>query len=240
LLLFLRGSLFQEALSKNLPQKIASAALKRFPISEPQKGHLQSITFSPTTVETSTQETAEWIYHGRDRKKTLILTPESLSITNTQYESFESLCDDYRLVLKQLFDSIPDLSISRVGLRYINILEIGDENPLVWREYVNESMLGIIDMQCNSHSLARVFHIVEFNDNGQQLRFQFGIANPDFPSPICRRQFVLDLDAYFSGDLERDELDILIDRSHNEIQRIFESSITQKTRSFMMNGEAHE
>ena len=89
-----------EILGKNLPQKIASAALKRFPISEPQKGHLQSITFSPTTLETSTQETAEWIYHGRDRKKTLILTPDSLSITNTQYESFESLCDDYRLVLK--------------------------------------------------------------------------------------------------------------------------------------------
>jgi uncharacterized protein (TIGR04255 family) len=225
-----------ESLSRSLPQKIASAALKRFPISEPQKGQIQAITVSPTTVESSTQDIMEWTYHGRTRKKTLVITPESLAITYTHYESFEVLCEDYRMVTKKLFKSINELSVSRVGLRYINILEIDGDNPLSWGDYVNKEMLGIIDMHPDKDNLTRIFHIVEYNDDGQQLRFQFGIANPDYPAPIRRRQFILDLDSYFSGDILEDQIDAIIDSSHTQIQRIFEQSITDATRAIMNRG----
>lgn len=222
-----------ESLSRTLPQRIASAALNRFPLAEPQKAQLHGITLSPTTFQTSTQETMEWTYHGRNREKTLLVTPDFLAVTNSSYVSFESLSDDYTSVVDALFDSITDLSVSRVGLRYINILDIPGDDPLAWAEYVNEQMLGIVDMHSNAQVLTRVFHIVEFNYDGQQVKFQFGIANPDHPAPIKKRQFILDLDSHFVGAITREEIKPFIGAAHDKIQELFEDSITDRTRSIM-------
>lgn len=222
-----------EAFMKALPQKIATAALQRFPLSEPQKAQMQEITFSATALQTKTEDSMQWVYHGRNREKTLTITPETLLITNKKYESFEVFHEDFDHVLKALFEAQKDLSVSRVGLRYVNVLETPGDDPLSWSEYVHEDMLGIIDMHKDVKALTRAFHIVEFNYDGQHVKFQFGIANPDYPAPIKRRHFVIDIDSYFIGALTQEDVARCVDAAHEKIQVLFEESITDKTRALM-------
>lgn len=216
-----------------LPQKIAHAALLKFPISEPKRARTQEITFGGAALEAKTEDSMQWIYHGRNREKTLTITPETFLITNRQYESFEKFREDLDHIINALFQDQPDLSVSRIGLRYINVLETPGDSPLTWGDYVNEDMLGIIDMHKDAQALSRAFHIVEFNYDGQHVKFQFGIANPDYPAPIRRRQFVLDIDSYFMGALIQDDVARCVDAAHVKIQTLFEESVTQKTRDLM-------
>jgi uncharacterized protein (TIGR04255 family) len=55
--------------------------------------------------------------------------------------------------------------------------------------------------------------------------------NPDYPAPIKKKTFILDYDAYTSGILGKDELDIYISQFHLAIQKLFEGSITEKFRT---------
>lgn len=222
-----------EALTRALPHKIATAALQRFPLAEPQKAQMQQVTLSATTVQTKTEQSMQWVYHGKNREKSLTIMPEAFVVTNHAYESFEAFHADIDHVLKALFEAEKDLSVSRVGLRYVNVLDMAADDPLSWSEYVNEDMLGIIDMHKDTAALARVFHIVEFNYDGQRVRFQFGIANPDYPAPIKRKQFVLDIDSFFSGALTQADVTHCIEDAHEKIQVLFEESITDKTRALM-------
>lgn len=222
-----------EAFIRALPQKVATAALQRFPLSEPQKAQMQEFTFSSTAFETKTADSMQWIYHGRNREKTLTITPDAFLIRNQKYESFEKFREDYDHILKTLFEAQKDLSVGRLGLRYINVLETPGDDPLAWSKYINENMLGIIDMHKDVNALTRSFHIVEFNYDGQQVKFQFGIANPDYPAPIKRRQFVLDIDSYFTGALTQEDVARSVDVAHEKIQALFEESITDKTRELM-------
>lgn len=222
-----------EAFTRALPQKVATAALQRFPLAEPQKAQTQEITFSASALQTKTEDSMQWVYHGRHREKTLTITPEIFLIRNQQYESFEAFHDDFDHVLKTLFEAQSDLSVGRVGLRYINVLDTPGDEPLAWADYVNEDMLGIIDMHKDAKALTRAFHIVEFNYDGQQVKFQFGLANPDYPAPIKRRQFVLDIDSYFTGALTQEDVARCVGTAHEKIQELFEESITEKTRALM-------
>ncbi|CAG1005987.1 hypothetical protein MTYP_03313 [Methylophilaceae bacterium] len=223
-----------EAFVRALPQKVATAALQRFPLFEPQKGQVQEILFSGTSLQTKTEDAMQWVYHGRNREKTLTITPETFLITNRKYESFESFHEDFDHVLKALFEAHKDLSIGRVGLRFINVIDVPGDDPLAWADYVNEDMLGIIDMHKDVNALTRAFHIVEFNFEGQRVKFQFGIANPDYPAPIKRKQFVLDIDSFFSGALTQDEVAHCVEAAHEKIQALFEESITERTRALMV------
>lgn len=222
-----------EAFQRALPQKLATAALQQFPISEPQKGRAQKFVVSDTDVQTETKETVQWAYHGRNREKTLIISSDEIIVSNRKYESFESFRKDIDEILRLLFATQKDLSVGRFGLRYINVLEIPDGNPLSWSEYVNGETLGIIDLNKDTEAISRAFHVIEFNYDGQQVKVQFGIQNPDYPAPVKRRQFVLDIDVFVHGALSYEDVCKHIDAAHERIQDFFENSITDKTRTLM-------
>lgn len=218
---------------KTVPSKIAKKASKRFPIAEPQKALAQEFRFTGPTFKAQSTEVMQWIYHGREREKRLTITPTTLVQTSKKYKTFEVFIDDIRDVLSEFFSVYQDLSASRVGLRFINIIKPGERNPLSWKPYINENMLGIIDFHTDKNSITRAFHILEYNFDGQAVKYQFGIVNPDYPSVIKKKEFVLDIDSYFHGAFGFTEIMENIEQSHAKIQDLFEKSITQKTRALM-------
>ena len=50
---------------------------------------------------------------------------------------------------------------------------------------------------------------------------------------IKQKQFVLDIDAYFQGALDKEDVTKSFETAHSKIQELFESSITEKTRELM-------
>lgn len=223
-----------QSIEKGLSNKLTKAILLKFPISEPQKAHSQEFLFAGADFHAKSIEIMQWIYHGKDREKTLIVTPDALSYSSRAYSTFEKMVEDVESVLTVIFEEIKDFASSRAGLRYINIIDINDEkSPLEWQKYINQDILGIINFHDEKQYLTRVFHILEYNFDGLAIKYQFGIANPDFPAVIRKKQFVIDIDAYSHGALELVDIKKFLNDGHDKIQDIFEKSITDVTRKLM-------
>jgi len=215
-----------------LPQGLTKEILNILPISEPRQAESQEVQLSESSITSKSTKFMEWVFHGASREKTLTITPTFISYSTRDYTSYEELVADINTILEAFFRDVQGITIARSGLRYINVLEHKDSNPLSWKNYINEEMLGIIDFH-GDESLTRAFHILGYNFDGLSLTYQFGIANPDFPAVIRRKQFVLDLDAYSHGSFELADIKTFMTESHGKIQTLFEKSITDVTRDLM-------
>jgi uncharacterized protein (TIGR04255 family) len=120
-----------------------------------------------------------------------------------------------------------------LGLRYINQIDFDKEirDQFRWEEYINQDLLGLLNYSIEDAKPSRIFHNLEFVINGlYNLRFNFGLNNPDYPSQIKKKIFTLDYDAYFNGLLDKDSIPDLLDKFHDSIQSLFEKNITDLMR----------
>lgn len=222
-----------EAFTKSLPQKVATAALHAFPISEPQKAQAQEVVFTGAGMHANSTEFTQWLYHGKNREKTLTIQRDAIVFQHRKYETYEKFKSEAKSIFLSVFDAEKDLSVSRLGLRYINVFEMGDGGALDWGKYINPEMLGAVEFFGKFDNLSRAFHVIEFNHDGHLTKLQYGIANPDYPAPVRRRHFVLDIDSSYQGAIGMAEVDALIDSAHSKIQDLFEKAITEATRAEM-------
>lgn len=221
-----------EDLGRKLPPKVKEAAIKAFPISEPKKIKAQELQFGKGGLKHVESELTEWDFYGRDREKRLAIHPMFLFVTYSAYSTFEVLKADLTSVLTPLCQSFAGMSASRVGLRYVNSIEKAAE-PFVWDAYIDASLLGLLTRFADAAHVNRIFHIVEFRYDDVGVKFQFGLANPDFPAHIRKPLFVLDLDGYSQGSQDLQEILTNVDRAHERIQDQFERSITDEFRQVM-------
>lgn len=221
------------ALKKTIPAKVYKAALSRFPVSESQKVQAQELQFSATGISTNSREEMQWVFNGKEREKTLVIAPQHMVYSTRDYKSFEEMTEDFFHVLNVLRFVESELVISRVGLRYVNIIELSDGHPLDWKGYVDDSLLGMFGFNGRQANLSRVFHVLEYNFDEINLKCQLGVANPDYPAVVRRRQFVLDLDASSVSVYELDDLQKVISDAHSLVQDFFETSIGEQTRKLL-------
>jgi uncharacterized protein (TIGR04255 family) len=223
-------------LGKALPQRLVKKIVQRFPIAEPQTVKTREIIIDQLegNLQGNTTESTKWMYHGKDREKTLTITHDLLLWQARNYVSYEDFTEDWQPVLAEFFAHLPDTVASRVGLRYVNIIEgLEDRQTLQWDDLIKEELLGLMRRFRDEANVSRVFQILEFNYEGQILKFQFGVPNPDYPAPIRRKQFVLDLDSYYQGALDHPGILAAIAKGHEKIQERFEASITDGLRTTM-------
>lgn len=216
---------------KKLPTELTEIALKRFPIYEPQQSVEREIQFKiePGPISTKERTFTEWVFHGKERKKTLRIIPQALMITYTEYERFEDFRDEFLAIFAATCKTFPDARIGRLGLRFINNVNLEDlpaTSVMDWSAYIHADLLGLFKFASDDYAhVSRVFHNIEFTYDDAQLRFQFGMHNPEYPAPIRRRIFVLDFDAFSQGLLEQNEIEPRLERFHSLIQQLFERSI---------------
>ncbi len=225
-----------EQLRKTLPQKLANEIAKTFPISEPQETVAEELQISKDDLHRKRQEVTQWNFHGKEREKTLTITHEACFVSYSTYTTYEVLKAEFSGALQALWQTFPDTRASRLGLRYINNVELPekDEHPTDWTDSFTEGMLGVLQFLGNPpNNLTRAFHFYEFKYDDIDLRYQFGLPNPDFPAVIKRPFFVLDLDGRVGGPQDIGEISNNIDRIHARIQDLFERSVTDHLRQIM-------
>ena len=83
---------------------------------------------------------------------------------------------------------------------------------------------------------SRAFMSNEYVYDDIKLRVQSGFFNPDYPAPIKRNHFVLDLDAYIDFPHLINNAESYFKRLHGTIERKFEELITDKLRDDILNG----
>jgi len=222
-------------LNTTLPKDVARAALSSFPIDEPKPAFTQAVRISKDDVSSTKQEFIQWNFYGNNREKKLVISPMFLLMVHNRYERFELFIDEYCRVIEPLFSVLPNAQASRIGLRFINQIDTPGVDPLHWHEQISPELLGVLKYHVDNAKPSRLFHILEYAFESFNLRFQYGIHNPDYPAPIRQRQFILDFDAYYRGLVDPRDIRTNMDTYHVEIQRLFERSITDKLRE-LMNG----
>ncbi len=228
-----------ESLAKELPKEVVKTVLESFPIEEPKPLVTQEMRLVGKEVKTTMKEMTEWNFHGRLRDKRLVIAPKAFLISYTKYLQYEMLQKEFQAIADVFFSCIGNAQASRLGLRYVNELKIPGENVLDWHDYVDARLLGMCTYSVEEAEPSRIFNIYEvvYPAQGFNMRFQFGLYNPDYPASIRRRVFVLDYDAYFQGPIDPEDIASALDRYHRAIQSLFERSITEKTREALNERE---
>lgn len=221
------------AINKSLPPKIVDSALSRFPISEPKKGVEQELQLARSGIKHRETEVIQWHYYGKDREKRLAITSNFILATYSHYTTYENLKSDFLVVLKSFFEMYPDNRATRVGLRYINRIDVNSSDQFSWSAHIKSNLLGLLGVFEDREILRRIWHVVEFRYDDLNIKFQFGLPNPDFPAVIKKRLFVLDIDGSVQGPQDQLEVAANIDQAHEKIQQLFEKSITDELRRVM-------
>ena len=204
-----------------------------FPIIEPRESILFDVRIkAPDAIEKQESEKIlEWNFYGKNREKHLHINWENMFIVFFKYNSFDELKSTFIDIAKKLFENYPtELQVKRLGLRYINNIEISAQKPFNWNPYLDKNLLSIFKIAEEKKQIARAFHNLEINYGDFLLRLQYGMNNPDYPAPIRRKIFTLDFDAYSQNffDLKAIENSLVI--FHKKIKEYFEKLITEETR----------
>jgi len=221
------------SLASELPKGVSKAALAHFPIDEPKPAFTQELLVSANEIATRKQEFTEWNFYGRNREKRLKITPRAFFVVYKRYEDYKHLRSEFLTIVDGFFGCFDQAQPSRLGLRYINQLGVPGASPLDWQDCVSEDLLDLFSYTVEEAVPSRIWHNTEFVFDDFNLRFQFGVHNPDYPAPIRRRAFILDYDAYFQGLLEPQDIPDCLDKYHGAIQKMFERNITNKLREVM-------
>ncbi len=229
---------FASSLSLNStgpPKKVMSVLKNSFPILEHRIKEDQYIKVTPNHIKPQIDGAHEWLFFSKNRERIINITNDFMYLEFKKYESYEGLCKHFISVTDALFDSIDNLQIKRLGLRYIDKITIQDKKgPTQWEDYLDEKLLSCFSLTDNPNYISRAFNVLEFKyDDDMNLRFQYGMPNPDYPAAIKRKEFILDHDAYCTLLLEKNELQKKLDRFHDIIIESFESVITDILRKKM-------
>lgn len=217
------------------PESVQKEFAKRmkplFPIPEERK---ETKGFSISADGLKAQEQTSWFYNDRSSTKSLHLGPDALFIEYKKYESYQILKTDFLAAANAAFGLVPAIQAKRLGLRYVDKIEVKDGQPTQWETYLSPKLLKAFSLADDQDTISRILTVLEFQyDDGMRMKFQFGMPNPDFPAQIRQKQFVLDYDAFCSQLLELDDLEAMLDKFHGKISRSFEEVITDGLRKLM-------
>jgi uncharacterized protein (TIGR04255 family) len=222
-----------ETIQNSLNSKFLKAISKLFPISEPTEELAQELQFGPGHLSSKEIRTKQWNFYSKNRESQLTIARNCVFVLYKKYENYEKAQSDFSYVIDAFSKAYPDAQVSRYGLRYINIIEIPDINPVSgWSNYINEDLLSGHSI-FGDESVVRLFHITEIIRDDLSIRFQYGIANPDHPAIVRQPQFVMDIDAYIQTSHGLAESLSYMDQAHRHIQDLFEKSITDQLRGKM-------
>lgn len=217
--------------SDELPRALKKKISLNFPIFEPRKAETHELNIGPGELSDCRNTYNEWLFKGSNGEKDLCLSKHYYWVEFRQYTKYEMLRKESLEILKALFKQFPELQIKRLGLRYINNIEI-DGNPLDWNGFINPVLLSSIDFY-DKNELTRAFQVQDYRFDDINLKFQFGIINPDYPAKIRRKHFVLDFDASQNDLFDRTDIVKSFDKFHGKIQEFFERSIGENLRGIL-------
>lgn len=115
----------------------------------------------------------------------------------------------------------------------VNHIKLEGHSYFEWADYLDERLLSMYSLYEGEGEIARGFHNLTINDNDIMLRFQYGMYNPDFPSPIRKKLFILDYDAFYDGLQDIEDIKANIDIFHERIEALFENNIKDELRNLM-------
>lgn len=221
------ASPFKEVVT-SLPNPIQNQIVQVFPVMEAVD------KVRPGADEPEWVQRSQWSFYNRSRSKRFACTPFEFFVEYYRYESFETVLSDFNPILNRFCEVDRNLSARRVGLRYVNKIDLGITDRSQFTEYIrNDLLLGFHIIPEKREFLARSLQNATWNTDDVVLNFNFGIPNVDFPAPITKNEFVLDIDVHSQLSVNLAEVPSMLEGFHSEAQKVFESAILEPLRARM-------
>jgi uncharacterized protein (TIGR04255 family) len=163
-----------------------------------------------------------------DGTQVLNLAPTFLSLEygTNDYDHFPPFRAELQLAFTELQALYQVAQVTRIGLRYINEIALQQGQALDWHGLLNPNLITSVKAGLPENlDLLRSLHQIHAQRDGMSLMFHYGAFNPDYPNPLVRRHFVLDIDASRSEPTLVGEVMQHIDRLNQYCETQFEASI---------------
>jgi uncharacterized protein (TIGR04255 family) len=220
--------------SSDVPGVLQERIKERFPFMQKKSAMAEQLqVVSETEIKRRHVRENHWFFQAQDGSRTLCIAPNFLWIDYKKYNGFGDLKDTFSKVVDGLFESFPNFSVNRFGLRYLNEIEMTEPRVTEWGEYLDRDLLAIFVLADDQTKISRAFHNLEMNYGDMNLTFLYGMHNPEYPAPIRQKTFVLDFDAYALKVQGKDALNNCLQVMHDRIESLFERSITDRFREIM-------
>lgn len=222
-----------EKLDKGPPTRFVTPIAKDFPIIEPLEVLMNEVNVNNDGVAHRQVTERQWNYFSRERDRQLTLSPSVAFIQYRKYTTYEETKEQFGLLVDTLGTVFPGTMVARFGLRYVNNIEGLVEDATQWKDYINDDLVAARDVFAAEDVLTRIVSITELKYGPVSVRFQYGMPNPDFPAPIKRPMFVIDIDASVSEAHDLGQTMAYMDEAHGRVQSLFERSIKKALREKM-------
>lgn len=214
---------------KSMPKRIYDVVKKYYPIAEPQDiigAELQINMVNSMDTAVNQVITKQWRFFSRDRKNRCTINFESVAFTCYNYNVFEEFSKSIIDVMTVIMEEFPDIQGKRMGLRYVNNLPMKDHSDWIDAKFF-EAFAAHRDENTTRLMTVLEYAVIE-NDIG--VRLSYGYYNPDYPSVMKKEDFIIDVDAYSTGIIYKEDLERLVEDMHFEDQKCFELMVTDDFR----------
>ena len=176
-------------------------------------------------------------YFTNDGVNKLILSNKFIVFEINKYSNFEEHKQWFQSILLAFFQK-NRVSVNRTGIRYINMFQqprVKLQKKFFTQEIASSLYTKFVETTGEPHMI-RSMHMTEYRIDEMIMNFRYGMFNPEYPNSLRKNDFVLDFD-FFSNDVIDSANGIIsvLDKGHDEIQSLFEHSITDSLREVMYN-----
>lgn len=187
-------------------------------------------------TQSVTREGFQQTFMDRDGNK-LILSNKFIVLEVNHYTNFETTREMIGNALRSIIGEA-DINVSRLGIRYVNLFDSG--RIRLSKSFFNTEVRALYNPSASSEEdplkCVRSMCLNEYRVGDMRLNFRYGMYNPQYPNIMRDQSFTLDYDCYCDSILcGYDVLMSHINRGHDEIQALFEASITDTLRERMRN-----
>jgi len=209
-----------------------------FPIVEGKRQDQIAVTVSDTGASINKSNLGwQWLCQNNEEgDKVFAIAPSfmSLEYKNQTFDYFPPYLGEFSEIFALFQDRYNVVEFTRLGLRYINVIRLDEGNPLEWNELINDNLLSGIGHNLDGDmNLARSMNQFIALKDDISLNFQYGIANPDYPNQVARKEFILDYDCVINGAIPSEEALARVDNLNDVAEHMFEKSISDGLRDLM-------
>lgn len=221
-------------LKNTMPKNIYDVVKKYYPIAEPQDIIGTELQINPVNGPAVNQvRTKQWVFLSRNRANKCTIESDNIVFSIQDYNVFEELKCAVFDILGVVMETFPENQGKRLGLRYINNLLLKDHD-----DWIDDKFFRALSSHKNDKT-TKLMTVLEYAiiDKDLSVRLQYGYYNPDYPAIMKKEDFVIDIDAYSTGIIYREDIEQFINDMHYEDQKCFETMITEELRKNMDVGQ---
>lgn len=188
--------------------------------------------FSPGNQALTQRSFNEYKFY--DESLNLFCVSESYAFFELKkHIGFDALKMQFEKIFRLLTDEFNVNSISRIGLRYVNNIDI-KRNPEITNKIAapllsnNQFFNDFISSNSPEIKLSLSLAQMSFKNKNTTTNFVFGNPNSNYPAVLIQNNFLLDYDS-FSTTLDTTEVLKTLNVLHENISFLFKQSLARKS-----------